>query len=203
MRKCYSYLRISTDKQSVENQRFEILKFADEKKLVIDEWVEETQSGTIKVSQRDLGKLINRMSKNQTLIISELSRLGRSLLDVMSTLNLLMEKECYLYSVKERFELGDNINSKVLAFAFGLSAEIERSMISSRTKEALQRKKANGEHLGRAFGTKIYNKKLSNYKNDIIKLTDSGVSYRSISRLYDVHPLTVKRFVSQLKCGVN
>ena len=133
----YGYIRVSTDKQTTENQRFEILKYADEKKLHIDRWIEETVSSTRKLSQRKLGTLINEMRKDDILLVSELSRLGRSLMEVMSILHTLMEKNVKVFTTKERYELGNNINSKVLAFAFSLSAEIERSMISSRTKELI------------------------------------------------------------------
>jgi len=197
--KVYAYLRVSCDKSTVENQRFEILKYVAEKKIVVDKWIEETQSGTLKASERELGKVISEMKKGDLLLASEVTRIGRSLMDVMSTLNVLMEKECLLYTVKENFELGDNINSKVMAFAFGLSAEIERSMISSRTKESLQRKKANGEHLGRPYGIRIENKKLSEHESEIKRLISANVSVRSIARIYKVHPLTVKRFINNFR----
>ncbi len=133
----YGYIRVSTDKQTTENQRFEILKYADEKKLPVDAWMEETISATKKLSHRKLGALLAAMQPEDVLLVTELSRLGRSLLEVMSILHTLMEKEVKVFTTKERYELGNNISSKVLAFAFSLSAEIERSMISSRTKEAL------------------------------------------------------------------
>lgn len=126
----YAYIRISTDKQTTENQHFEILKFADEKKLAIDRWVEETVSSTKRVSDRKLENLIEGIDRSDTLIVTEMSRLGRSLLEVMSILHKLMEKQVRVFTCKERYELGNNINSKVLAFAFSLSAEIERTMIS-------------------------------------------------------------------------
>jgi putative DNA-invertase from lambdoid prophage Rac len=148
----YGYIRVSTDKQTTENQRFEILKFAHEKNLHVDSWIEETVSGTKKVEERKLGTLINRMQKDDVLLLTELSRLGRSLMEVMSVLHILMGKGVKVYTVKERYELGNNINSKVLAFAFSLSAEIERSMISSRTIEALARMKSEGRKLGRPKG---------------------------------------------------
>jgi DNA invertase Pin-like site-specific DNA recombinase len=140
----YGYIRVSTDKQTTENQRFAILKHADEKSLHIDQWIEETISSTRHFSHRKLGTLISEMKKDDILIVSELSRLGRNLMEVMSILHTLMEKQVKVFTTKERYELGNNINSKVLAFAFSLSAEIERSMISSRTKEALARKKVKG-----------------------------------------------------------
>ncbi len=199
MKKTIGYLRKSTEKQCIENQRYEILKYACEKKIVIDQWIEETESGTIKAKERRLGQLIVEMKKGDILIVSELSRLGRSLLDVMSTLNELMNKECFLFSVKENFELGENINSKVLAFAFGLSAEIERQMLSSRTKEALARRKANGQSLGRPVGFRLKTTKLTGKESDIKNLLLHKVSFRAIARMYGVHPVTVKEFVLKNK----
>src|ERR1019366_3985188 len=149
----YAYIRVSTDKQTTENQRFEILKFADEKKLTVDTWIEETISITKKLDERKLGALVDQMGKDDVLLVTELSRLGRSIMEVMGILNVLMDKQVKVFTAKERYELGNNINSKVLAFAFSLSAEIERSMISSRTKEALARRKSEGKQLGRPKGS--------------------------------------------------
>src|SRR6266536_6145800 len=164
----YAYVRISKDKQTTENQRFEILKFADEKRLQIDEWVDETVTGVTKARLRKLGPLLDRMKADDILIVSEISRLGRSLMEVMSILYQLMEKDVKVFTVKERYELGNNINSKVLAFAFSLSAEIERSMISSRTKEALARRKSEGKQLGRPKDSLSQQTKLTG-KDEIIK----------------------------------
>ena len=138
----YAYIRVSTDKQSTETQRFEILKFADAHKLAIDQWIEETVSGTKKVQDRQLGQLLPTLQAQDVLIVTEISRLGRSLMEVMSFLHQLMERQVTVYTIKEGYTLGNNLNSKVLAFAFSLSAEIERAMISQRTKEALARKRS-------------------------------------------------------------
>lgn len=99
----YGYIRVSTDKQTTDNQRFEILKYADEKKLSIDAWIEETVSSTRKLSQRKLGALITEMKKDDILLVSELSRLGRSLMEVMSILHTLMEKNVKVFTTKERY----------------------------------------------------------------------------------------------------
>ncbi|MEQ9120355.1 recombinase family protein, partial [Fulvivirga sp.] len=149
----YAYIRVSSDKQTVDNQRFTILKYCDEKKLVIDQWIEETASGAKKVENRKLGDVLGKMSKGDLLIVSELSRLGRNLMEVMTILNECMSRDTRVHAVTERYELGDNINSKVLAFAFSLSAEIERNLISQRTKEALSKKKKEGVKLGRPKGS--------------------------------------------------
>ena len=138
----YGYIRVSTDKQSIENQRFEIENFCKKQNLKIDEWMEETISGTKDVEKRKLGILLGQLQKNDILICSELSRLGRNLLMTMSILNECMKKEIQIWTIKDNYRLGTDISSKVLAFAFGLSAEIERNLISQRTKEALARKKS-------------------------------------------------------------
>jgi DNA invertase Pin-like site-specific DNA recombinase len=150
----YGYIRVSTDKQTTENQRYEIKKFGKEKKIQIDEWIEETISASRKLEERKFGSLLKKMEKGDVLVVTELSRLGRNLMQIMRILHDCMERDIQVFTIKERYELGNNINSKVLAFAFGLSAEIERNLISQRTKEALARKKAEGVILGRPKGNK-------------------------------------------------
>jgi DNA invertase Pin-like site-specific DNA recombinase len=191
----YGYIRVSTDKQTTENQRFEILKFADGKKLKVDRWIEETISATKKLSDRKLGALIERMHDEDILFVTELSRLGRSLLEVMSILHTLMEKDVKVFTTKERYELGNNISSKVLAFAFSLSAEIERSMISSRTKEALARKRSEGMRLGRPKGKLSSVTKLTG-KDDLIReYLEKKIPQAVIARLLGVSRLTVRHYI--------
>ena len=136
----YGYIRVSSDRQTVENQRFEINNFCERNGLKIDGWIEETISGTQIYSKRELGKLLKRIHKNDLIICAELSRLGRNLFMIMEILNICMTKECRVWTIKDNYRLGDDIQSKVLAFAFGLSAEIERNLISQRTKEAFHEK---------------------------------------------------------------
>ncbi len=193
----YGYIRVSTDKQTTENQRFEINKYTLERFIVIDTWIEETISATKRLDERKFGKLLQDLQKGDVLITSELSRLGRNLMQIMSILNSCMEKGITVYTVKEKYELGNNINSKVLAFAFGLSAEIERNLISQRTKEALARKKAEGKILGRPLGRKSHKLKLTDREDEIKKMLAKKVSYSAISRLLDVHRLTVAKFVKE------
>ena len=149
----YGYIRISTHQQNSDNQKFEILNYAHNKKLKVDKIIKETVSGNKTYKNRKLGQFIKTLKKNDILIITELSRLGRSLLEVMEILNQLMQKEIKVYITKDNIELGENIQSKVLAFAFSLSAEIERKLISSRTKEALAKLKSEGKKLGRPKGS--------------------------------------------------
>lgn len=138
----YGYIRVSSDKQTVENQRFEINNFCRRQGLEVDGWIEETISGTKAYDKRELGKLLRRVRKGDLIICAELSRLGRSLFMIMEILNICMTKECRVWTIKDAYRLGDDLQSKVLAFAFALSAEIERSLISRRTREALARRKA-------------------------------------------------------------
>lgn len=178
----YAYIRVSTDKQTVENQRFEVQKFATEKEIVIDKWISETVSGTKAASDRKLGPLLKKMKKGDSLIISEISRLGRNLMQIMSILNLCMSKETSVLTVKERYELGNNINSQILAFAFGLSAQIERDLISQRTKESLARRKAEGQPLGHRKGQKNSKYRLTGKEKIIRNLLSTGVSKSAICR---------------------
>ena len=178
----YAYIRVSTDKQTVENQRFEINKFAKEKNLPIEKWVSETVSGTKAAKDRKLGPLLRKMKKGDTLIISEISRLGRNLMQIMSILNLCMTKDTAVLTVKERYELGSNINSQILAFAFGLSAQIERDLISQRTKEGLARRVAEGQKLGRVPGGKNSYYKLTGKETVITQMLLDGKSKASICR---------------------
>ena len=191
----YGYIRVSTDKQTVENQRYEINQFCDRQEMVIEKWIEETISGAKNVEDRKLGKLLKRMKKGDILICSELSRLGRNLLMIMGILNECMNKDIQVWTIKDNYRLGSDINSKVLAFAFGLSAEIERNLISQRTKEALARKRAEGVVLGRPKGKKSSKRKLTGQEQKIKELLDKKVSYSAIGRILGVHRLTVSAFV--------
>lgn len=195
----YAYIRVSTDKQTVENQRFELQKFATEKKIVIDKWVSETVSGTKAASDRKLGPLLKNMKKGDILILSEISRLGRNLMQIMSILNLCMTKETMVFTVKEKYELGNNINSQILAFAFGLSAQIERDLISQRTKEALARRKAAGQRLGREFGTKNTHYKLTGKESLIRTMLDYGYSKVAICRKLKCNPKTLDDHLKRME----
>lgn len=191
------YIRVSTDKQCLENQRFEIIEYAKRKDLNIHLWIEETVSGTKRVESRELGKKMKHLKKGDILITTELSRLGRNLMHIMSFLNLCMEKGIVVLTIKEGYELGNNINSKVLAFAFGLSAEIERSLISMRTKEALEKKRAEGMTLGRPKGHKSCKYKLSGKENSIKQLLMNGYTIKEISHKFGVSRQTLRYFINQ------
>jgi DNA invertase Pin-like site-specific DNA recombinase len=196
----YGYIRVSTDKQTVENQRYEINRFCESNFLVVDKWIDEVVSGTKKIKDRKLGNLIKKMKKDDILICSELSRLGRNLLMIMGILNECMNRDIQVWTIKDNYRLGSDINSKVLAFAFGLSAEIERNLISQRTKEALARKRAEGTTLGRPKGSKSKQKKLSGKEIEIKTLLNKQVSKSAIARMLGVHRLTVIAFIKTMNC---
>ena len=193
----YGYIRVSTDKQTVENQRFEINHFCERQEVVINKWIDETISGAKSLDDRKLGKLLKKMKKGDVLICSELSRLGRNLLMIMGILNECMNRDIQVWTIKDNYRLGSDINSKVLAFAFGLSAEIERNLISQRTKEALARKRAEGVILGRPIGSKSSKTKLTGQEKMIQDLLEKKVSYSAIGRILGVHRLTVSTFVKE------
>jgi len=194
----YGYIRVSSDKQTVENQRFEIKNFCRRQNMKVDGWIEETISGTKSYNKRQLGRLLKKVEKGDLIICSELSRLGRSLFMIMDILNICMNKECQVWTIKDNYRLGDDISSKVLAFAFGLSAEIERNLISQRTKEALARKKAEGVVLGRPKGSKTSPEKHKLYfkRQLIVSLLNEGVSKRQIAIIVKVDRGTLNRYIN-------
>lgn len=193
----YGYIRVSSDRQTVENQRFEINNFCRREGLHIDGWIEETISGTKTYTKRELGKLLRRIGPGDLIICAELSRLGRNLFMIMEILNICMTKEAKVWTIKDNYRLGDDIQSKVLAFAFGLSAEIERNLISQRTREALARKRSEGVVLGRPRGrrTAPEKHKLHHKQTLIRKLLAEGTSRRQIARVCHVDRNTLARFL--------
>ena len=195
----YGYIRVSTDKQTVENQRFEINKFLQMSDLKIDSWIEETISGTVSPKKRNLGKLLEKAQKGDIIVCSELSRLGRNMFMIMSILNILMERGVIIYTVKERYKLGEDLTSKVLAFAFSISAEIERTLISQRTTEALRRKKADGIKLGRPKGKKNSHYKLSGCDNKIKLMLEEGYPKTLISKQLNVSTSTLYLYMKNKK----
>lgn len=192
----YGYIRVSSDKQTVENQRYEINNFCERNELVIDDWIEETISGAKNYSKRQLGRLLRKVRKSDIIICSELSRLGRNLFMIMEILNICMTKECRVWTIKDNYRLGDDIQSKVLAFAFGLSAEIERNLISQRTKEALARKKAEGVKLGHERGFRCrLNPKCASRHDYIVKELAKGTEKSVISKKLKVSKTTFYRYL--------
>ncbi len=165
------------------------------KNNLIDFWVEETIRGTKTYNKRELGKLLKKVGDGDLILCTEISRLGRNLYMIMEILNLCMTRGCKVWTIKDNFRLGDDIQSKVLAFAFVLSAEIERNLISQRTKEALARKKSEGAILGRPKGRKSTKVKLSGKEDAIRILLEEGVPKTQIAKIFKVDRMTVDSFI--------
>ena len=193
------YLRVSTEKQNPENQRDEIRRFAQEKVFQIDCWVVETVSGKTAHKKRKLGRLLRKMQKGDTLIVTEISRLSRSLTEIMAIMGECLDREINIYTTKERYTFDNSINSKVLCFAFGLVAEIERNLISMRTKEALALKRAEGVRLGRRPGSDVKMQVIRDNSDRIEAMLASGMTVTKICRKIGISRNTWYKFQSQMR----
>lgn len=192
------YIRVSSNKQTLEHQHFEIEQYAKNQGLQIDTWVEEKISSRKALKNRKLGTLLDNLQENDILISCEISRLGRSLLEVMRILETCLSKNCQVWTLKENYRLGNDIQSKVLAFAFGLAAEIERNLISQRTKSSLANLKASGKKLGRPLAAESQKLKLSKNTRKIKNLLAKGISKSQIARILGVQRSTVRRFIERM-----
>ncbi len=194
----YGYLRVSTDKQDCDNQKIGVEALAEKLGLPIESWIiDDGVSGTKEPEKRKLGKLLRKIRTGDVIICSELSRLGRKLFMVISILEHCMKIGAKVLTVKDGYELGDNVQSKVLAFAFGLVAELEREMISKRTKEALQRRKMNGQAIGRMKGAKNKRHVLDGKEDKIIALLNAGVAKTKIAKDLKISNGTLYDFIKK------
>ena len=194
----YGYLRVSTDKQDCDNQKIGVEDLARMQGLPIESWIiDDGVSGIKEPEKRKLGKLLKRIKSGDVIICSELSRLGRRLFMVISILEHCMKIGAKVLTVKDGYELGDNVQSKILAFAFGLVAELEREMISKRTKEALQRRKMNGQAIGRMKGAKNKRHVLDGKEDKIIALLNAGVTKTKIAKDLKISNGTLYDFIKK------
>lgn len=195
----YGYIRVSSDKQTVENQLYEIRRFCENEGFHVDGWIEETVSGVQSYSKRRLGILLHNVKEGDLIVCSELSRLGRSLYMIMEILSLCMHRGCRVWTIKDGYRLGEDIQSKVLAFAFGLSAEIERDLLSQRTREALARVRAEGKRVGRPVGSKNRHSTHPLYKHDsfIRSSLSNGLSQREICKRLHCQRSTLRRYIAR------
>ncbi len=194
-KKTIGYLRVSTADQDLDKNKSEILHLANEKKLGTVEWVKEKASGKINWRKRKIAQVIDSLKEGDTVLVSELSRLGRSMLECMEILSIALEKKISIYAVKGNWQLDQSIQSKIIAMAFSMAAEIERDLISQRTKEALAVRKKNGVKLGRPKGTG--KSKLDQYKPEIEALLKNGATQKFIAQRYDATEATVSRWVKK------
>ena len=190
----FAYLRVSTIDQNTEKNKMDVLKFVNDKKLGNVEFVEEQISGKSNFKNRQLGALLERMGKGDILIVPELSRIARSITQIFEVIDITKQKGIELYSIKENFTNTDkSITSTVTTTVFALVAQIERDLISLRTIEALQAKKANGEKLGRPKGRG--KSKLDENREEILKLVELKVPKTIIARQYNTSTANLHRFL--------
>lgn len=180
--KTLGYLRVSTDDQDLEKNKADILKLANEKDLGRVRFIEETVSGRVSWKKRKVAEILDRCRAGDNVIVSELSRLGRSMLECMEILSIALERGIHVYAVKGSWQLDQSIQSKIIAMAFSMAAEIERDLISQRTKEALRAKKAAGMKLGRPKGPG--KSKLDAFRPEIEALLANGSTQKFIAQRY-------------------
>lgn len=177
-----AYLRVSTVDQDLGKNKSDVLFFANENNLGKVHFVEEKISGAIHWKKRELGSIIDSMSEGDHLIVSEFSRLGRSMLECMEIMSHCLEKKINLYAIKGQWRLDNSIQSKIIGMIFSIASEIERDLISKRTSEALRARKLKGLPLGRPKGTG--KSKLDEYKEEIVALLNNGSSRVFIAKRY-------------------
>jgi DNA invertase Pin-like site-specific DNA recombinase len=192
----YAYRRVSTPQQTMEHQHDTLLQFAAPRAFHIDQWITETGSGAKASTERVLGQLLPPLQAQETLLVTEISRLGRRLIDIIQLVHLLMQKQVTVLSVKEGLELGDSLQAQVVAFAFGLAVDIERSLIAARTRKALSRRRQEGQRLGRPPGRLSQRTKLSGREPEIHLLLQKKVAVAAIARLMGVHRTTMARYIA-------
>jgi DNA invertase Pin-like site-specific DNA recombinase len=193
--KTIAYLRVSTDEQDIEKNKFDILHLANEKGLGKVEWVEETITSRVSWKKRKIAQVIDELEQGDHLIVSELSRLGRSMLECMEILSIASQKGIHIYAVKGNWQLDNSIQSKIIAMAFSMAAEIERDLISQRTREALAAKKKNGVKLGRPKGTG--KSKLDPYRPEIEALLANGSTQKYIAQRYGTTEANLSRWMKR------
>jgi DNA invertase Pin-like site-specific DNA recombinase len=191
--KTFAYLRVSTDGQDLEKNKSAILELANNKDLGKVEFVEEKISGRISWRDRKIKTILDELKKGDNLIVSELSRLGRSMLDIMEILKIAKDKEINVYAVKGNWALNGSIESKIIGMVFAMVAEIERDLLSSRTKEALRAKKAAGVKLGRPKGPG--KSKLDQYRPEIEALLKNGSTQAFIAKRYGTTPANLCNWI--------
>jgi len=198
----YAYLRVSTDEQDVDNQRHGILEYANSHNLGGLQFVEDNASGKTNWKDRKSGELLTKtMQKGDVVLFAEVSRMARSVLQILEILEHCAKQEFTVHIVKQNMVFDDSLNSRITATVLGLAAEIEREFISMRTKEALAKRKAEGMVLGRPKG-KAKKVKLDKHSKDIKKYLELGISKRAICKLVDCSPSTLYEWIERRKIEV-
>ena len=195
MNRTIAYLRVSTLDQNLEKNKADILHLANDKNLGKVEFIEEKVSGKISWKQRKIGPLIEELKEGDAILLSEFSRLGRSMLECMEIIAIAVDKGIKIYTVKGGWQLDDTIQSKVMAMVFSMAAEIERDLISKRTKEALNSIRLSGVRLGRPKGPG--KSKLDIIRPEIEALLKNGSSQKFIAGRYKVTEPTLSNWIKK------
>ncbi|MBO6290214.1 MAG: recombinase family protein [Alphaproteobacteria bacterium] len=193
-----AYIRCSKQTQNTSHQHHEIQEYAKANGIKIDKWIEEKISSRKPLNKRQLGQLLEEIKDGDIIISTEVSRIGRSLMEIMGILQTCLTKNCQVWTIKENYRLGNDIQSKVLAFAFGLAAEIERQLISQRSKAALDNLRSMGKKIGRPPSAQNKKLKLSKNTKRIKDLLDKGVSKNQIAKIMEVQYMTLCRFIDRM-----
>lgn len=195
----WAYLRVSTDKQDVDNQRHGILEYANDKTLGSLEFREDTVSGKKKWKERAVGKMLDEAEKGDTVVFAEVSRMARSTLQVLEILEYCTEKGISVHIAKQRMIFDGSMQAKITATVLGMAAEIEREFISMRTKEALKVRKEKGLPVGRPEGAKNKRNRLDDKKPQIQDLMNKGLSVLAIAKVIECPATTLYDYVKRNK----
>ena len=193
--KTIAYLRVSTVEQDLEKNKADILSFANNKDFGRVKFVEEQVSGMKNWKHRKIKQVIDELSTGDRLIVPEFSRLGRSMLEIMEMLSILKDKEVNVYAVKGNWELNGSLQSKIMAMVFSIASEIERDLISKRTKEALRARKVAGVKLGRPKGAG--KSKLDAFKEEIVALLRNGSSKKFVADRYGTSQVNLYNWLNK------
>jgi DNA invertase Pin-like site-specific DNA recombinase len=193
--KTTAYLRVSTIDQDIEKNKAAILALANSKVLGHVQFIEEKVSGKVSWKKRKIAEILDSAQKGDNIIVSELSRLGRSMLECMEILSIAAQKGINVYAVKGDWQLNNSIQSKIIAMAFSMASEIERDLISKRTREALLVKKQNGMRLGRPKG--VGKSKLDIYRVEIEALIKNGSTQKFIAKRYHTTEANLHHWLKQ------
>ena len=199
--KVIGYLRISTNDQDLEKNKLAILNLANDKELGKVHFIEEIVSGKVSWRDRRIAAALDDLKKGDTLIVSELSRLGRTMLECMEILSISTQKGISIYAIKGNWQLDNSIQSKIIAMAFSMASEIEHDLISARTKEALQARKKLGLKLGRPKG--LGKSKLDVFQPEIEALIANGSTKRFIAKRYGTTPDNLNKWLKKRNISLN
>ncbi|MGA3117735.1 MAG: recombinase family protein [Syntrophobacteraceae bacterium] len=201
MPRVIGFLRVSTDGQDTEKFKNDILRFSNDKRIGPVEWVEETVSGTVDWKEREIGRILKQLKSGDIIITPEISRFARSLLQILQIIEEAKKQDVAIYALKGNWQLNGNMESKVMLAVLGLVAEVERDLISMRTKEALAARRAAGVKLGRK--KRPGKSRLDQYKVEIVALLRNGSPKSFIARRYKVSEPTLYNWISKNQLNVS